>query len=373
MNVLGKICEDRENGFNFLRLVAATGILVAHCMLAVPVTNGSIEAVYAQFALAADLLLAVFFVFSGFLITASLERSQNLWRFAVARMLRIFPALIVVSLVLAFVLGPVVSTLPLSAYFTDPNSWLYLFRSVVLLDAGAGLPGVFEHHPVAGAINLPIWTLRYEVVIYAVFPLLALMFINRSTRAKGAVLLISLLLLLLMKSWFHAIESPGGWIHLVNFSSSFLIGCGLWVFRNHVPHHIALVALLWTVFALVSGPVLTYFVGVVAAGYSFIWLAFLNIRPLKAYSKAADYSYGTYVIHFPVAQFLYGLNPSLHPLELTLFTFALTLPLAALCWAVVEKPALANVKRCSMGLQEFANSWSRSVASAFEPAGRPGR
>ena len=62
MNVLGKICEDRENGFNFLRLVAATGILVAHCMLAVPVTNGSIEAVYAQFALAADLLLAVFFV-----------------------------------------------------------------------------------------------------------------------------------------------------------------------------------------------------------------------------------------------------------------------------------------------------------------------
>ena len=58
MHVLGNICENRENGFNFLRLLAASGILVAHCLLAVPVTIGSIEAFYAEFALAADLLRA---------------------------------------------------------------------------------------------------------------------------------------------------------------------------------------------------------------------------------------------------------------------------------------------------------------------------
>jgi peptidoglycan/LPS O-acetylase OafA/YrhL len=367
MRVLGQVCEDRENGFNFLRLLAASGILVAHCMLAVPVTNGSIAAVYAEFALAADLLLAVFFVFSGFLITASLERSQNLLRFAVARILRIFPALIVVSLCLVFILGPAVSNLPLLNYFADPNAWLYLPRSVILLDASASLPGVFEHHPVADAVNVPIWTLRYEVVIYALFPFLAMWFVNRGIRIKATALILGLLLLLAMKAWLHMGTEENGWLHLANFSASFLIGCVLWSFRHHVPHHFGLVVLFWLVFALSSGPVFTYFFGVVAAGYTFIWLAFVNLAPLKAYSRRADYSYGTYVIHFPVAQCLYGLVPDLHPLALTLLTFAVTLPLAAISWAWVEKPALARVQSYSRLLETVSQRWLKTGTPALVP------
>jgi peptidoglycan/LPS O-acetylase OafA/YrhL len=81
--------------------------------MAVPIVNESSEILPHEFRLGADILLAVFFVFSGFLITASLERSQNLVRFATARILRIYPALISVSLGLLFVLGPLVTALPL--------------------------------------------------------------------------------------------------------------------------------------------------------------------------------------------------------------------------------------------------------------------
>ena len=364
MHVLGNICENRENGFNFLRLLAASGILVAHCLLAVPVTIDSIEAFYAEFALAADLLLAVFFVFSGFLITASLERNQNLVRYATAPILRIFPALIVVSVLLTFVIGPAVSSLSLVHYFSSFDAWLYLPRAVGLLDASAPLPGVFEDNPVAGAVNVPIWTLRYEVVIYALFPPIALYFLKCGLPTKGMALLTALIVLLGAKAWLHSDAPAGGWIHLANFSASFVVGSAIWIFRYQVPHHLGIVIALWALFAFVSDPVLTYFFGVVAAGYTFIWLAFLNGAALKAYSRRPDYSYGIYVIHFPVAQFIYNLDTSLHPLALTVLTFAVTLPLAAVSWAVVEKPALSSVRACSEFLQTVFQGLRRPEAMA---------
>ena len=146
-------------------------------------------------------------------------------------------------------------------------------------------------------------------------------------------------------------------MHLANFSASFIIGSALWTIRSYVPHSLAVVSLLWVMFVFISDPVMTYFVGVLAAGYTFVWLAFLNVAALKAYSKRPDYSYGTYVIHFPVAQFLYGVEPTLHPFTLTVLTLSLTLPLAALSWAFVEGPALASVKPVSAKIQSVCQDW----------------
>ncbi|NKB50692.1 MAG: acyltransferase family protein [Rhizobiaceae bacterium] len=347
MQMLGKVCEGRENGFNFLRLFAAVGILFAHCLLAVPIINESSEILPRDFRFAADLLLAVFFVFSGFLITASRERNQNLVRFATARILRIYPALITVSLGLILLIGPLVTTVPLVAYFSDTNTYLYLIRSVLFLDASASLPGVFTTHPVAHAVNLPIWTLRYEVVIYAVYPIAAILFINRSLSIKGGAKFAALIGCILVQQLLGESDETGGLEHLMNFSASFLIGSLLWTYRHFIPGSVVVVAFLWALFWLSTGLGITYFLGVLAAGYSFIWIAFLDIASLKTYGKFGDYSYGTYVMHFPIAQAIYGMNPAINPYVLGLFTLALTLPIAVLSWRVVEMPALSQVKNCS--------------------------
>ena len=79
------------------------------------------------------------------------------------------------------------------------------------------------------------------------------------------------------------------------------------------------------------------------AGITYVALA-LAYHPwlqITAYRRMGDYSYGTYVLAFPIQQLLvwrFGIGD---PLLLFAATMAVTLPLAALSWHLVEKPALA--------------------------------
>src|SRR5947208_1911783 len=68
------------------------------------------------------------FAISGFLVTMSFERRG--WRdYAVARCLRIAPALIVATLVTAFVIGAPLTRLPLAAYYADPALWRFVIAT----------------------------------------------------------------------------------------------------------------------------------------------------------------------------------------------------------------------------------------------------
>jgi peptidoglycan/LPS O-acetylase OafA/YrhL len=70
-------------------------------------------------------------------------------------------------------------------------------------------------------------------------------------------------------------------------------------------------------------------------------LAYHPRLQLTAYRRVGDYSYGTYVIAFPIQQLLVWRLAIADPLLLFAATMAVTLPLAALSWHFVEKPALA--------------------------------
>ena len=342
--MLSDVCEDRNNGFNFLRILAATGILTAHCLLVIPIEDNISTQADKDIRFMIDLLLAVFFVFSGFLITASIERNPNILRFAIARCLRIFPALIAVAFVLAFVLGPLATTESLWEYFLSADTWRFVPSLSILLNQAAALPGLFSENPVAHSVDMPIWTLRYEVAIYAAFPFLYLTFFAENDRWRtGSVILMFIVYLASqavpsLKLPFEALEN------LAHFSVSFLIGATFWMYRRWVPNSAILVVILWLVFVLNFHGTFAMITGVFAAGYTFIWIAFCRLPGLQAYNKFGDYSYGIYIIHFPVGQLFYQLNPAVTPTMLLYQTFTATLLLAIVLWTFVEKPALSKVK-----------------------------
>ena len=58
----------------------------------------------------------MFFLVSGLLIAASWERRPQVGSFLRARALRLFPALLVSIALVALVMGPLVSALPLGEY-----------------------------------------------------------------------------------------------------------------------------------------------------------------------------------------------------------------------------------------------------------------
>ena len=100
---LKKLSMKQQNNFDTLRIISALVVAFSH---AVPLSYGSnsLEPVWRLSkgqATAGTTAVVIFFVISGYLITQSFVKSQDVYRFAMARMLRIVPALLVVlSLVL---------------------------------------------------------------------------------------------------------------------------------------------------------------------------------------------------------------------------------------------------------------------------------
>src|SRR5271170_8071198 len=67
------------------------------------------------------LILPMFFALSGFLVAGSLERSKTLITFLGLKAFRIVPALAGDVLLSALILGPIVTTVPLTTYFFSPE------------------------------------------------------------------------------------------------------------------------------------------------------------------------------------------------------------------------------------------------------------
>jgi peptidoglycan/LPS O-acetylase OafA/YrhL len=114
----------------------------------------------------------IFFVISGLLVTRSLVDRSAIGFFVASRALRILPALAVVLALSAWVIGPILTDLPLREYLAAGRVWSYVVRNLTLADSQWGLPGVFARNPVGDAVNGSLWTLQPEVLMYGLLLLL---------------------------------------------------------------------------------------------------------------------------------------------------------------------------------------------------------
>jgi peptidoglycan/LPS O-acetylase OafA/YrhL len=109
-----RVTDGRSSGFDYMRLMLALAIVCLHS----GITTYGIDvdrAIFANlFRPLIRYILPGFFALSGFLVAGSLIRCKTLFRFLGLRALRIYPALIVEVILSAFILGPIVTTAPLS-------------------------------------------------------------------------------------------------------------------------------------------------------------------------------------------------------------------------------------------------------------------
>src|SRR5690606_33949106 len=78
------------------------------------------------------------------------------------------PGLAFVVLFCAYVLGPVVTSLPVAEYYAHPGVPTYLWN--LRFFAVFSLPGTFTGNPVPHAVNGSLWSLPIEVLMYGVLP-----------------------------------------------------------------------------------------------------------------------------------------------------------------------------------------------------------
>jgi peptidoglycan/LPS O-acetylase OafA/YrhL len=329
--------------FDAFRLVAAVMVIYSHSF---PLTGESepvmplVDRTYGSIAVGA------FFVMSGFLITASWQRRQQIVPYSVNRAARIFPGLLVVVVVSALVLGPLATDLSAGEYFADERTWDYLGHTGTLLPVRYELPGVFEGNPYPTVVNGSLWSLPYEVLAYVVVLALGILGALHRRRSVAGVAVVAIVCHLLVVD--TEVVGTFGALGLdlrtaLTVGLFFVVGCAAYVFLAIWSGHVREVAGCGLVLATaggVAGFELAVTVGLAALIMATGTLASSPARRLRRYG---DPSFGTYVWAFPIQQVLAAWGTTS---AIGMFLMATPVALIAgyVSWHVVEQPALALAK-----------------------------
>ena len=328
-----------SSGFDYMRLLLAMAVLLWHSYV---VRHGQgAGALYQGSGVGAvlRLILPMFFALSGFLVTASLERTRSLAVFLGFRALRIVPALAVEVTLSALLVGPLVTDRTLPSYFGDPSFINYFLNIAGIIHYV--LPGVFTHNPWPEVVNGSLWTVPYELECYVALAVASTLTLMRRP------LLMAVLAVLVSAAFFAffrkttlldlAVDPVPGRMLVV----CFITGAALQAARSIVPCSTPLAA------ACAAGAVVllalpdTQFLAAVPTAYLTVWLG-LRDPPRPSVLRGGDYSYGLYLYGFVVQQLVMNLIGDRIGSALALFAVALPASaiIAVLSWHVVERPAL---------------------------------
>ncbi len=334
--------SGRDNNYNLLRFLAACFIAFYHCFfmaMGPEMTDDRFPALYQL----SQIVLNFFFIASGFLIAQSFQRRKDIISYSVARFLRLIPGVFVLSLIICFIIGPIVTEIPLKDYFTSLATWTYV-PVTTALQPDAILPGVFASNPNPNEIDTALWTLRYEVVCYIGLAILGLWgALKRSTKFTLVTALIFISYGLI--SYATSLRDISAINHMMHFGLSFFIGTFFYVYRDKIPLSfilgigLGLVAFgLQLMWGKLAEPIV-----ILASAYIVFWLAYIPTGFIRRYNLFGDYSYGVYIYHYPTQQVLMYSIGGFSPLSLFFVSLPLTIVIAILSWERVEKPSLAKL------------------------------
>lgn len=338
MTSLASLATGRDNNLNLIRTLAALAVLVSH---AVPIALGKQIPEPLTESLGQTLgflAVLVFFAISGFLITASYERSSSPLSFALARFLRLMPGLFVSLIFVAFLLGPLVTTLQVADYLAMTDVYTFFIRNLTLFSPDFTLPGIFDDQPFQSVVG-SIWTLRHEVACYAGVFIAGLLGFWRNKRRASLLIVVSALawVVLFYNKQYLPLPLPI-FLHL---ALPFGIGAAFHVWRDRIPMSIFGVALTVALAWAAKGSPLYFPTLAFALSYTTFWLAYVPGGPIRAFNRLGDYSYGIYVYAFPIQGWaVWAFGPQT-PIENILYSLPPTLLLSILSWHLVEKPAMA--------------------------------
>ncbi|HET6389152.1 acyltransferase [Hyphomicrobium sp.] len=337
---LADIMSPEDNSFGVLRLLMATFVLISHSYL---YSAGTDAAEPLQPWLGRSLgeyAVQVFFILSGVLVAQSFDRSRSVLKFAAARALRIFPALIVCVFITSFVLGPWVTGLSVGEYFASPGLYAYVAKTLALTTGAAPLPGVFETLPYANYVNSSLWTLKYEVICYLILALLGFAGLFEERWRKVAIGGIALVVSTVTLGLPADAQAFGFSDNLRYFIVFFFCGVLAYLARRHLVIHAALLVPFGALFLVFAKTPLAEVTSALFLGYASLWLATKTLGVLRAVCNKVDASFGIYIFAGPTQQTLLWLMPGIAPVWLSLIAFAIVLPAAVFSWIVIEKPAL---------------------------------
>ncbi len=341
---LSACSTGRANNILLLRLLAALAVLLFHCYaLTGHWTDEPLWRLAPELNLGA-LGVQTFFLLSGFLVAQSWHRRPRLAEFAVARALRIYPALLAATL-LTLALGELSSPLRASAFWRDPLTLAYLAHTPLGFVVRHVLPGAFAGNPLPGAVNGSLYTLPYEVRLYCAVALVGVVGVLARRVALAALAGVLLAVALMAPAWLAPVFGYATTDHGEALVLMFALGVLAYAWRDAI--RLSRFAALGAV-ALVAADPFGVARGVLyplLLGYVLLTLAYHPALRWRAFERCGDYSYGLYVYAFPIQQTLIERLPGVLPPALLALALPAALAAAMLSWHALERPALGLKSR----------------------------
>lgn len=284
-----------------------------------------------------------FFIISGFLVMFSYLRKPDIKIYFRKRIQRIMPAYSL-AILICVLIGACITTLSFQEFFSSPELYSYLISNLFTLNfISPSLPGVFENNPIH-VMNGSLWTIKVELMLYVTIPFLYWIL----KKYNKTVCLVSIYVLsYIYTSTFDYLDNtshsaiygflkrqfPG---QMMYFCSGIIILLYFDLFRKYMKYIFVTSILLFicrdiTLFKIFEPIALASMI--VSVAYGFRWLHFIN--------KMGNFSYGIFLIHFPVIQVLiyWGLDKYSFLLTLAITTLFSTC-IGMLSWKYVEKPSM---------------------------------
>ena len=344
--LLSTYTNNRDNNFNLLRFIAASLVLFTHSF-PLALGSGAVEPLSGILGMTmGSIAVDIFFVTSGFLIAGSFFNRKNIIAFIWARILRIYPALIVAILFCVFVVGLFFTENALPDYLSDSQTYKFLKRNMTLFwGVKYHLPGVFAENPYQDVVNGSLWTLPYEVKMYALLALTGSVLISFQKRFNKSILKAFFLIIVVIAimaniiNHFYSFTS----VYFIHLFSMFFAGTVFYLYRDkiYLSSVVFFIILIGLLFLLtIACKDLFFILYCVVFPYLVFYLAYVPSGRIRSFNKVGDYSYGIYIYAFPVQQSVAALLPGVSVASMILLSFVFTLMLSFLSWHLIEKKFL---------------------------------
>jgi peptidoglycan/LPS O-acetylase OafA/YrhL len=339
--------EFKINNFDLLRLFAALEVVLLH----------SYPHLHLQYPALFNIALnfpgvSMFFVMSGFLISASLERNNDLIIYFKNRATRIFPALWVCLIITVIVIS-IFSNISFLTFAAIP--WFFSQCVGIIYTPAFLIPFGF------GSYNGSLWTIPLELQFYVVLPVLYFIISkitirdNVKTLAFAIACAVFCIITYLLKVHYDADNFsfnnipkllrysfiPNIYLFLFGvvlqrlkvFQSKFIFGKGLFWLAGYL-----------LVSYLIPTSNTTYIFKLLCLGVTTVSLAYTMPSLANKILKGNDFSYGVYIYHGLVLGVMVQLKLFGQPIYVLLIV-VITVIMALLSWFFIEKPVMKRKKK----------------------------
>lgn len=350
-----------KNNLDCLRLILASIVALFHVYALSGISAFSAFGKY----LSPHFAVRGFFVISGLLIYRSYTSSSSFRSYLEKRVRRIYPAYFTVIVLAALGLW-FLSSEPASHYF-GAGFWKYLGANLLFLNFLApSLPGVFASNSLS-AVNGALWTLKIEVAFYLFVPLMHYLCNRFGTKKTTATIFC---LSCLWKYGFALLDSlyGSGAIDALDSSRSiyaklevqfpaqlayFTAGILLLLYFDKLKFRFRAISCVAVVLFLIDHFLAketldVFWISGVVFVFGF-WRYFGN------FSRFGDFSYGVYIVHWPILQTLISLGlVKLDPAIFLALAVSLIALSSVLLWKLVENRFLSRSSHYREGSRKFS-------------------